>query len=301
MKLLMFAEYFLFLVVLLTPVMKIHAADNLYIIRENIFEDHDENAKKKYILKLKPTTLKRIKDLPPTTVIYLGPGDEKQKLAEKRKDPYPAKIDFKFSNSYLRVDGTQANAKGYVKSDNAPGYHVLWTPFYNNKWEGQLGHSFAFYDLGNSKSRTITNPKQDQQRFYLAANYRLNDTVKIISELGSNKQFFFNAIDNETIQIHSVRVPYAQVGAQFELYKRERTDMFFKFSARYHFPFESNVFDGTGYGAVGSLFMEHKFNKANFSAELFYSQDQFATDDVDFTRTELGLLLGLKFYFGDEA
>ncbi|WP_408098029.1 hypothetical protein ACJVC5_03645 [Peredibacter sp. HCB2-198] len=295
-----FIKIFLFLVVLITPSLSAFASD-LYIIRENIFEEESGSTKKKYILKLKPSTIQKIKELPPTTVIYLGEGDEKQKIAQQKKDPYPSKIDFKYSNSYVRVDGTDSNAKGYIKSDNAPGYHVLWTPWYNNKWETQLGHSFAFYDMGNSKSRTITNPKQDQQKFFLGVNYQLNDYWKLTSEAGTNKQFFFKAIDNETIQIESVRVPYVQFGAKYAMYKNANTNIDLKLSARYHFPFESDVYEGTGIGTVGSVYLEHKFKKVNFSAEVFYSQDKFDTDEIEFTRAEVGLLLGLKFYFGDEV
>ncbi|WPU65055.1 hypothetical protein [Peredibacter starrii] len=295
-----FVKFLILFGAFVTPILNTFASD-LYIIRENIFEEESGSAKKKYILKLKPTTIQKIKELPPTTVIYLGEGEEKQKLAQKKKDPYPAKIDFKYSNSYVRVDGTDANAKGYIKSDNAPGYHVLWTPWYNQTWEAQLGHSFAFYDMGNSKSRTITNPKQDQQKFYLAANYRLNDYWKLNSELGTNKQFFFKAVDNETIKIESVRVPYIQLGASYSMYKNALTHIDLKLAGRYHLPFESDVYEGTGIGTVGSVYMEHKFKKVNFSGEVFYSQDKFDTDEIEFTRAEVGLVLGLKFYFGEEV
>jgi hypothetical protein len=289
------------LMVVSSPFLNLNAAENLYILRENIQRDEAGTVQKKYILKLKSSTLKRLEKLPGSSRIYLGAREEKEKSNRKAHQREPD-IHFKYSQSFLNIEGTEGQqAGGTLKTESSPGYHVVWTAYRRKRLDIQLGHSFSFYDFGKAESRVLKDPKQEMQNFFISGNYRLSNELVTSLELGAKKQFFFRAVDASTIEIDNVTAPYYQVSLQYDAYRIDRTHIKFKGGFRHHLPFETNVFKGSGTGVIGSLLIEHKTKKLNLSGEIFYSRDFFDTTPIEFTRAESGLIFGMQFNFGDEA
>jgi hypothetical protein len=277
-----------------------YASEDLFIQRKDIQRDESESGQKKYILKLKPSTLKRLEKLPGTSKVYLTAREEKVKNSKTMQDELD--IHFRYSQTFLSIEGTEGQgAGGELKSKASPGYHIVWTAYRKKKLSLDLGNSFSFYDFGKAELRILKEPKQEMQSFFVKGNYRLSDELTGSFELGTKKQFFFRATDIETIEIDNVSVPYYQVGVAYEAYRMDRTEFKVKGGIRHHLPFETNVFKGSGTGAMASLLIDHRTKLLNLSGELFYSRDFFDTTPIEFERAEAGLILGLKFNFGDGA
>lgn len=282
------------------PFLDSYASGDLFIQRKDIQRDDSESSQKKYILKLKPTTLKRLEKLPASSKVYLTAREEKVEDNKNQQDKLD--IHFRYSQSFLSIQGTEGQgAEGELKSKASPGYHVLWTAYRQKKLSIDLGHSFSFYDFGKAESRTLKEPKQEMQSFFIEGNYRLSDDLTASFELGTKRQFFFRSTDIETVEIDNVSVPYYEVGLAYEAYRMDKTEFIAKGGLRHHLPFETNVFKGSGTGVTASLLVYHRTKSLNLSGELFFSRDFFDTTPIEFERSEAGLVFGLIFDFGDGA
>ncbi len=204
-------------------------------------------------------------------------------------------------SSSMRVSSKEANGDGHLEASNALRLDARYG-LSTGSTTTYLGVGHTSVGFESPPDRTLKSPRLNLLDRYLGLRHSLSESLRLDYRLGQQDQTFYRSLNLTTLKLDRIPVFYGQIAADVILQRSSSTIKGLRFLGRYHAPFTSNDYKGkSGHGYQLGAFLEKAYERFQLRGNLFWSHDEFRLKEIDFTREDFGVGLGLTWDLDPEV
>lgn len=242
-------------------------------------------------------------------------GEEK-KMEEKQPEianisappnpPAPAflphsEIEVLPSFSFLQVEGLERSnsSRAVLISRLVSGADFSWSQLWSERVKTYALLGAKKITIESASSRTLLNGSQTYSKIEFGSKLRLLDHVEVGVGVGAEEQVLYRAVSATEVQIDAVPMPVARGSLAYEFARARPLSAGVQVGASYYFPVNTVIYN-TGHGASydGKLFLTHETPAVRLRTGFYYGINKQETSLLDFTRTDMGVELGMSWRIG---
>lgn len=205
-------------------------------------------------------------------------------------------------SSNIRINGKEKdnNTEGHLYSEPSQDIFLNWGLHHNDKANLNFGFNLQKVIFPNSNSRDLSGRNQILFQKYLGFNYQTTPSLSFETQIGQKDQLFYRATSTTAISLEKAPVAYGQLGLKYALYNSNSITYALKGAYLYNFSFENDHYQvNSGYGHKYGVLAEQILKNTTFTGEFIYEQNYFPAQEINYTRSEISILLGAKIKFGE--
>ncbi len=194
-------------------------------------------------------------------------------------------------------DGTS----GKLNSSSSQGIIVDWQPKTKHHFWPSIGGQWQKTTFNGSTNKAVSGKTLTTEGLYLALNAQ--STSKLLSSIrvGQQEQIFYRATASEEIKIEKLPVTYAQLLLRYDFFRDSTVLYGIKADTTIHFPFSNDYYKSQlAVGHKVGVIAEQDLKNFILIGEANYAYDRFPVRGITYKRQDFGIMLGLKWNWGQE-